>query len=51
VTRLRNEKSVYIVPGDHFGFDRHVRVSFGLPHDYLKEALRRIATFCAELKR
>lgn len=51
VTRLRNEKSVYIVPGDHFGFDRHVRVSFGLPHDYLKEALRRIATFCAELTR
>ena len=50
VTRLREEKSVFIVPGDQFGFDRHVRVSFGLPHDYLKEGLRRIDQICAEIQ-
>jgi hypothetical protein len=41
---------VFIVPGDQFGFDRHVRVSFGLPHDYLKEGLRRIDQICAEIQ-
>ncbi len=29
--RLRREKSVLLVPGDHFGMDRFVRISFGLP--------------------
>jgi len=51
VTRLRNEKSVFIVPGDQFGFDRPVRVSFGLPHDYLKEGLSRIDQLCAEIRK
>jgi len=51
VTRLRDEKSVFIVPGDQFGFDRHLRVSFGLPHDYLNEGLRRIDQLCAEIER
>ena len=41
--RLVTEKSVLIVPGDHFGLDHHIRVSFGLPHDYLTSALDRIA--------
>jgi aspartate/methionine/tyrosine aminotransferase len=50
VTRLREEKSVFIVPGDQFGFDRHLRISFGLPHDYLNEGLSRIAQLCAEIK-
>jgi aspartate/methionine/tyrosine aminotransferase len=40
--RLRQEKSVLIVPGDHFGMDHFVRISFGLPHDYLLPALERI---------
>ena len=31
-----------IVPGDHFGMDRFLRISFGLPHDYLVPALDRI---------
>ncbi len=39
--RLREEKSVLIVPGDHFGIDRHLRMSFGLPRDYLTTALDR----------
>jgi aspartate/methionine/tyrosine aminotransferase len=35
VERLRREKDVLIVPGAHFGHDHHLRISFGLPHDYL----------------
>jgi aspartate/methionine/tyrosine aminotransferase len=42
VDRLVQEKSVLIVPGDHFGMDRYLRISFGLPHDYLAPALDRI---------
>ncbi len=47
--RLRKEKSVLIVPGDHFGMDRFVRVSFGLPHDYLTAGLDRIYELVTEL--
>jgi aspartate/methionine/tyrosine aminotransferase len=43
VERLRDEKSVLIVPGDHFGHDQHLRISFGLPHDYLRAGLERIS--------
>ena len=48
--RLRKEKSVLIVPGDHFGMDHFVRVSYGLPHDYLVAALDRIHDLVVELK-
>jgi aspartate/methionine/tyrosine aminotransferase len=48
--RLRKEKSVLIVPGDHFGMDHFVRISFGLPHDYLKAALDRVHELIEELK-
>jgi len=47
--RLRREKSVLIVPGAHFGMDHFLRISFGLPHPYLKEALDRIHTLITEL--
>lgn len=50
VERLLEEKSVFIVPGDHFGMDRFVRVSFGLPHDYLAAGLDRIHDLVMELK-
>ena len=43
VERLRDELSVLIVPGDHFGIDHCLRISFGLPHDYLKGGLERIS--------
>jgi aspartate/methionine/tyrosine aminotransferase len=48
--RLREEKSVFIVPGDHFGMDRFVRISFGLPENYLTPALDRIHDFIMELE-
>jgi aspartate/methionine/tyrosine aminotransferase len=42
VERLMREMSVLIVPGDHFGLDHHLRISFGLPPDYLRAGLDRI---------
>jgi aspartate/methionine/tyrosine aminotransferase len=47
--RLRREKSVLVVPGDHFGMDRFLRISFGLPHDYLTAALDRVNELVVEL--
>ena len=40
--RLIHEYSVEVVPGDHFGLDGHLRISFGLPEDYLIEGLDRV---------
>ena len=50
VDRLMKEKSVLIVPGDHFGLDNFVRISFGLPHEYLTAALNRIHDLIMEVK-
>jgi aspartate/methionine/tyrosine aminotransferase len=49
VDRLMREKSVLIVPGDQFGLDRHLRISYGLPHDYLEAALERVHELIVEL--
>ena len=49
VERLRDDKSVLIVPGDHFGRDNHIRISYGLPHDYLTAGLDRIHEAIMEL--
>ena len=50
VARLRREKSVLVVPGDHFGLDHFLRVSFGLPEKTLVPALDRIQALIMELK-
>ena len=50
VERLHNEKSVLIVPGDHFDIDQHIRIAFGLPHEYLTSGLNRIASLIEELQ-
>jgi aspartate/methionine/tyrosine aminotransferase len=42
VTRLRDEKSVLIVPGDHFGMDGYLRLGFGERPDYLQQGLDRL---------
>ncbi|MFC1960589.1 aminotransferase class I/II-fold pyridoxal phosphate-dependent enzyme [Chloroflexota bacterium] len=47
--RLRTEKSVLVVPGDHFGLDHYLRISYGLPHEYLVPGLERIKELFAEL--
>jgi aspartate/methionine/tyrosine aminotransferase len=49
VNRLMQEKSVLIVPGDHFGLDHYLRISFGLPPDYLRAGLDRIHELIVEL--
>src|SRR3954452_1877013 len=42
VTRLRTEKSVLVVPGDHFGMDGYLRIGFGDSPAYLHAALDRV---------
>jgi aspartate/methionine/tyrosine aminotransferase len=49
VEQLMHEKSVLIVPGDHFGLDHHLRISYGLPPDYLTAGLDRIHELIVEL--
>ena len=49
VERLRDEKKVLIVPGDHFGLDHFIRISYGQPHNYLTPALGRIGDLLVEL--
>ena len=40
--RLRKEKSVLIVPGDHFMMDGYMRIGTGSPIDYLVGGLNRV---------
>ncbi len=47
VDRLRVEKSVLVVPGDVFGMDRYLRISYGLPMEYLETALGRLGELVA----
>ena len=42
VTRLREEKSVLLVPGDHFGMDGYLRIGFGERPEYLRQGLERL---------
>jgi aspartate/methionine/tyrosine aminotransferase len=42
VTRLIQEQSTLVAPGDLFGLSGCLRVSFGLADDYVNEGLRRI---------
>lgn len=39
ITRLREEKSVLVVPGDHFGMDHYVRIGFGYDRENLTKGL------------
>ncbi len=49
VERIRDDKSVLIVPGDHFGLDNYIRICYGVPHDYLTAGLERIHEAIMEL--
>jgi len=49
VNRLRQEKSVLIVPGDHFGMDGFLRLGFGEPPEYNKAGLDRLKELLASL--
>lgn len=49
VTRLREEKSVLIVPGDHFGMDGYLRLGFGEPPEYNRAGIDRLRELLATL--
>jgi aspartate/methionine/tyrosine aminotransferase len=49
VTRLRVEKSVLVVPGDHFGMDRYLRLGFGEPPEYNRGGLDRLKDLLTSL--
>lgn len=48
--RLRKEKSVLVVPGDHLGMDGYVRIGIGPPTEYLLAGLDRFAALLRGLK-
>lgn len=48
--RLRKEKSVLIVPGDHFGMDGYMRIGTGPPKEYLHAGLDRVDELLRELQ-
>jgi aspartate/methionine/tyrosine aminotransferase len=50
VTELRQQKSVLIVPGDHFLMDGHLRIGFGTPGPHLREGLRRLHELLNEIE-
>ncbi len=37
------QKQAFVLPGELFGFDHFLRISFGLPADYLNEGLGRLS--------
>jgi len=42
IEQLIRVKKTYFVPGDHFGLDGHIRLSFGLSREMLEEGLDRL---------
>jgi aspartate/methionine/tyrosine aminotransferase len=47
-TRLREERGVLIVPGDHFAMDGYLRMGFGDEPGYLRAALDRVRALTAD---
>jgi len=49
VTRLRDEESVLVVPGDHFGMDGYLRLGAGEDATYVLAGLARLEAFLDRL--
>ncbi|MEX2273742.1 MAG: aminotransferase class I/II-fold pyridoxal phosphate-dependent enzyme [Vicinamibacterales bacterium] len=49
VERLRDEDSVLVVPGAHFGMEGYLRIGFGNDRPTLEEGLGRISRFISKL--
>jgi aspartate/methionine/tyrosine aminotransferase len=49
VHRLRDEKSVLIVPGDHFGMDGYLRIGYGDTQPHLRDGLSRLHDLLREI--
>jgi aspartate/methionine/tyrosine aminotransferase len=50
VEKLIHDKSVLLVPGDHFGMDHHLRFGFGSEEGYLRQALARVDAVLPQVK-
>lgn len=48
-TKIREEKSTFIVPGDCFGMDQRIRIGIGSEKNYLSAALERISETLREI--
>lgn len=51
VETVRKEKSVLLVPGEHFKVEKHLRFGFGARPEYLKKALERVSEVITRLKK
>jgi aspartate/methionine/tyrosine aminotransferase len=49
MTKLREEKSVFIVAGDLFGMDHYLRIGFGAEKDYLLKGLALFDEFLRDI--
>src|SRR5262249_41900613 len=49
VARLRDEQGVLMVPGEHFGMDRYLRIGFGNEPEDLREGLARVTALTGSL--
>ena len=50
VTKIRKEKSTFIVAGDCFGMDHRIRIGLGSEKQYLKTGLERVSETLNELQ-
>lgn len=51
IERMLKEKSVLVVPGDHFGMDQYLRIGYGPPPEYLQQGLELMQQVIADYKR
>lgn len=45
VHRIREERSIMLLPGDVYGMDRFIRLGIGAPKDHITEGLKHLADF------
>jgi len=50
IERLLREKSVLVVPGDHFGMDSFLRIGYGAPAGHLERALEQVQVIIQDLR-
>lgn len=51
VNRLIQEKSVLVVPGDHFEMDHYLRFGFGAETEYLQNGLNRVGELLSGIRK
>lgn len=50
VDRLLKEKSLLIIPGEHFGMENYIRIGFGYEEEHLKAGLSRLDELLQTIK-